>query len=80
MNVRRERVALLVVHEVLEQRAADSLHRAAGDLSLDDRRVDHHAAVLAHDVAQQRDRAGVRIDLDGAEMACVREHERRSDV
>ena len=52
------------------------LHRAAGDLSLDDRRVDHHAAVLADDVAQQRDGAGVRIDLDRADVARVREHER----
>ena len=75
MNVLVSGLPLLVVHEVLEQSAADSLHRAAGDLAFDDRGVDHHAAVLADDVAQQRDGAGVRIDLDRAEVACVREHE-----
>ena len=67
----------VVVDEVLEERAADALHRAAGDLAFDDRRVDHHAAVLADDVAQQRDHAGVRIDLDRADVARVREHERQ---
>ena len=50
---RRERVAVVVVDEVLEEGAADALDGAAGDLALDDRRVDHHAAVLADDVAQQ---------------------------
>ena len=54
MNVVGERVAVVVVGEVLEQRAADALHDAARDLALDDVRVDHRAAVLADDVAQQR--------------------------
>ena len=41
MNVDGERVAVVVVGEVLEQRAADALHGAAGDLALDDVGVDH---------------------------------------
>ena len=53
MNVRRERVAVGVVDEVLEQHAADALHHAAGDLAFDDVRVDHVPAVLRHDVALQ---------------------------
>ena len=41
MNVVGERVAVVVVDEVLEQHAADALDHAAGDLALDDHRVDH---------------------------------------
>ena len=54
MNVVVERVAVVVVDHVLVEHAADALHDAAGDLALDDHRVDHHAAVLADDVAQDR--------------------------
>ena len=39
---------------MLVEHAADALHGAAGDLALDDVGVDHRAAVLAHDVAEQR--------------------------
>ena len=66
-----ERVAVVVVHEVLEQRAADALHDAARDLAFDDARVDHRAAVLAHDVAEQLDPAGLEVDLAGAHVRGV---------
>ncbi len=66
-----ERVALLVPREVLEEHAADALHRAAGDLTLDDVRVDHRPAVLGDDVAQQLDLAGFDVDLAGAHVGGV---------
>ena len=69
---RRQRVAGVVVDEVLEQHAADALHDAAEDLALDDRRVDHRAAVLRDDVAQDLRHAGVAVDLDDAEVGGVR--------
>ena len=75
---RSERVAVVVVHEVLVQRAADSLRHPARDLPFDDHRVDHHTTVFAHDVAQDRYHTGRAIDLDGARVARVRPRERRS--
>ncbi len=53
MNVVVSGLPSLVVREVLVEHAADALHDAARDLALDDVRVDHRPAVLAHDVAQQ---------------------------
>ena len=52
--MRGERVAVVVVDEVLVEHAADPLHDAARDLPVDDHRVDDDAAVLAHDVTQDR--------------------------
>ena len=72
-----DRVAVVVVGEVLEQRAADPLHGAAVDLALHDVRVDHRPAVLAHDVAEQRDGAGGRVDLAGAHVGGVGPDHRR---
>ena len=43
----------LIVLEVLVECVADPLRDAAGDLPLDDHRVDHLAAVLDHDVAHE---------------------------
>ena len=70
---RGERVADVVVDELLVQHAADALHDAPGDLAFDDHRVDHDAAVLAHDVAQERDQAGVGVDLARADVRGIRE-------
>ena len=68
---RRERVAHVVVREVLEQRAADALDDAAGDLAFDNLGVDHRAAVLAHDVTQQLDESCVHVDLARAHVRGV---------
>ena len=54
-----------------EERAADALHHAARDLALDDARVDHRPAVLAHDVAQERDAARLDVDLARAHVGGV---------
>ena len=48
---RGEQLAVVVVRGALEQHTADALRDAAGDLALDDRRVDQRAAVLHHEVA-----------------------------
>ena len=64
---RGERLALLVVGDLLAQRGADPLHHAAVDLRLDDHRVDHRAAILGDREIDEFDRAGLRIDRnDGA--------------
>ena len=48
----------------LVERAADPLGDAAVNLTLDDRRVDQHAAVVHDDVAHEAKIAGERIDFD----------------
>src|SRR6059036_1456671 len=51
---RGERLAAVVVDDALVERAADALRDPAADLALDDRRVHERAAVVLHDVAQDR--------------------------
>ena len=41
-----QRLALLVVGNLLVERGADALHDTAADLSFDNHRVDHRAAIL----------------------------------
>ena len=64
-------VAVVVVGEVLVEGPADALDGAAVDLALDHVGVDHRPAVLADDVAQQRDHAGLHVDLAGAHVGGV---------
>ena len=49
---------------MLVQRGADALRHTALNLAVHDGRVDDRAAVLHHDVAQQRDVAGFDVHLD----------------
>ena len=72
---RRAQVAVLVVDGLLEQRLGDALDDAAVHLALDDQRVDLVAAVVDGDVRQQVDRAGLRVDLDHADVGAERERE-----
>ncbi len=67
----RDGVAVDVVGEVLEQGAPDPLHGPAVDLALDHVGVDHGAAILADDVAKQRDRARLGVDLACAHVRGV---------
>ena len=55
-----ERIAAFVVGELLHQRAAEALREAAGDLALDQRRIDGAADVIADDVAQHLSRRRCR--------------------
>ena len=75
-HVAVEQLAALVVEAVLEQRAADPLHHAAADLLVDQLRIDHGAAVLHAPVLEQRDEAGVGVDLEIARLDAVGEGER----
>ena len=61
---RGQRLALRVERHLLEQRRADALRRAAVDLAVDDHRVDQDAGVFHHDVIEDFDAAGFRIDRD----------------
>ena len=61
-------LAVLVVDVLLVQRPADALRDAALDLALDVARVDRAADILHRGVAQDRDLAGLRVDLDVADM------------
>jgi hypothetical protein len=65
--------ALAVVTDVLHQRLADALHHAAMDLALEQHRVEHGADVVDHAVAHDLDLAGLRVDLDLADVAAVGE-------
>ena len=62
-----------VVVAMLEQRLADALRDAAMDLAVDDQRIDGAADVVDRAVAHDLDGAGLRIDLDFADMGAVGE-------
>ncbi len=68
---RGQRLASGIVAHVLEQRGADPMRDRADDLSLDHQRIDHAAAVVHDDVAEQGDTPGGDIDLDFADMRAV---------
>ena len=55
-----QRLAGLVEPHQLEQGRADAMDDAAADLALDHHRIDHAAAIMNHDVAENFDRAGNR--------------------
>jgi hypothetical protein len=69
--------AVLVVHRLLEHRLGDALRDAAVHLPVDDHRVDHGAAVVDRDVAQDLRRAGLGVHLDDADVRPRREREVR---
>ena len=56
----RQRLAALVIQELFQQRAADTLRTAANDLALDQHRIDRLADVVGDQIALDRDGAGVR--------------------
>ncbi len=61
-EIDRQRLAALVVEEFLEQRAADPLREAAGELTLDQHRIDGAAYVVGQEIALDGDAAGLTID------------------
>src|ERR1700677_2852016 len=69
---RGERLALIVIRDLLVQRGADPLHHAAADLTLDKHRIDHRAAILRDREIEQFDRAGLRVDRYDRAMSRVR--------
>ena len=64
-----------VVVAGLEQRLADALRDAAMHLALDDHRVDEVAEIVGGDELHDLGVAGLRVDLDLADVAAGREGE-----
>jgi hypothetical protein len=65
-------LAVAVVDDFFAERLARTLGDAALDLALGQERVDDGAAIVDDGIAVDRDRPGVGIDLDLADMAAVR--------
>src|SRR6185437_8139476 len=61
-------VAVVVVDEVLVQRAAEALRDRTGDLAVDDLRVDGPARVLDAHVLEDAQLPGRAVDLDGGDL------------
>jgi hypothetical protein len=59
-----KRLARLVVGDLLVKGRADPLHDAAADLTFDEHRVHHRAAILGDRVIEQFDKAGFEVDGD----------------
>src|SRR5437667_9036406 len=68
----RERLAALVIDELLEQRAAEPLNRAAGELALDQHRVDRLADVVGDEIALDLHAAGVAVDPHYRDVNAIR--------
>jgi len=69
-EARRRRLAgLTVIGHLLAQRLADALDGAAVQLAAHDHRVDDAADIIGRDIGDDLDGAGLRIDLDLADMA-----------
>ncbi len=64
-----EQLPFGIVVEFLEQRAADALRGAADDLSLDQHRIDHHAAIMRDDVFLDAHAPELDVDLDAPPRA-----------
>ena len=65
---------------MLQHRLADALRDAAVDLPIDDHRIDDGADVVDRPETDQLDLAGIRIDLDLADVGAVAEGEIRRIV
>jgi hypothetical protein len=59
-----QELAVFVADDALVERLADALGQAAGDLAVDDQRVDDGAAVVDGDQALEADVAAVEVDAD----------------
>src|SRR5262249_34454122 len=70
-----DELAAAVVGARLERRLADALGDAAVDLALDDHRIDDGADVVDAPEPDDLDAAGVRIDLELADMRAIAEGE-----
>ena len=68
-----QRLAVRVERHLLVERGADALRGAAANLAVDDHRIDQRAAVLDHDIVEDLDIAGRRIDRDDGGMRGVAE-------
>ena len=60
---------LAVIDHLLAQGLADALDRAAVELAAHDHRIDDPADIVDRDIGDDLDGAGLRIDLDLADMS-----------
>ena len=65
-----------VIDDVLQQRLAEALHHAAMHLARDQHRIDDAAEIVEHVIGDDLDLAGLRVDLDLADMAAIGEGRR----
>src|SRR6266446_2125449 len=65
--------AVVVVHELLVERAADSLGHAAVDLPLNDHGIHHRSAVVLGDVLEEGELSGAEVDLDDRRVTAAGE-------
>ncbi len=75
MNDAGEQLSLRVVSAKLPQRLADPLCDAAMGLSVHHHRIDRAADIVDRGVIDELQRAGLRVDLDLADVGAVREAE-----
>src|SRR6266853_245295 len=59
-----EELAGLVIHELLIQPATNALRYSTADLAIDNRGIDDAATVVGHDIAQERDPAGLDVHFN----------------
>ena len=72
-EVRGDRVAILVVADLLEERLANTLGDATVTLALNEQRIDERAGIVAGDHAHEACLAGVGVDLDDRHVRAERE-------
>src|SRR5882724_4588839 len=70
-KARCQRLAILVIDELLEQGSADALRHPADDLTLDQHRIDGTADSIADQIALDRDPAGQWINSHLSNMDAV---------
>ena len=76
-QVRGDRVAVVVVAHLLEQRLGGALGDAAVALPVGEQRVEDAAGVVDGDVAHQLDAPGLGVDVDHRHVGAERERGRR---
>ena len=69
-----ERIAVLAIGELLEERAAEALDGAADELALEHHRIDGAADIVGDHQALDSDAAGAGIDAHHREMGAERKH------
>src|SRR4029434_5220130 len=69
-----------IVLAMLAHHLPDALHDAAMELALEQRLVEHAAAVVCRRIAQDVDLAGVGVDLDLGDMRSARIGARRGNL
>jgi len=76
---RVDQLSIGAVDDLLAEHLAEPLRDATMGLPVDDHRVDDGADIVDCHVADYRHHAGLRIDLDLADMAAIRKRHLRRD-